>query len=364
MYCFLFNVQGELLHGFSRDMANPDGFVPENGLPPHLHRRQQRLFYEILTPRDRDRFQGFCRRTHPVSAQTVPTLLLMPRDHYGALFAGRYTAQMLYHAEPIPGVTAFVLGQKTMCTLRDRYSHHHLIPTLTFASAAELYQSASPMIALLPVTVRNMLAVLTAEKELSVCPFFRSYLAEMAVTDEPSILDMAMLLPKITTCMIRSPLFSGLQIRLVLSVARQKPYTRCVLSGFLYIYMLLGYAMAMLSGDKQVEVVLLPGEENMQMQFVAEMSGRRKRMPFLVENELYTLACQYSSLAGFLTMAQYFLHRHHIAFTCAQTETRLTVSMEMSYAIQEELVFRVGDWDMQLRNTLPDVMAMLTTLVS
>ncbi len=373
MYCYLFDIQGSLLHGFPRELTTPDGCVPALTDTAFQREKQRISFLDCLTDQDIDTFLTFCRSPKDVLTDTpvstaVPSLLLFPKQRFYACFAGWYSSQTLTRTDPLPGEVAYTLGQQTMHILHNRFRNHHLVPTLAFHTRAELYHVTSPLLSMVSATVREMLAILEKDEIPSLYPCLQSHYREMYTTDIPPILDLPTLLPRFSDSTTTSPLFAGLDtvLHLPATAAPETCWVRCPVSSFLHVYLLLTYAMATLSGDNCTHVTLLPQDDHVQLHFTAANPRTSLLTPgqdFAVENELYTLLCRCPAYAGILTLAQYFLHRQSIPFSCSVTNTQVSVTLTMKTAIQDTLEFHSGDLSSILCTALPDAYALLTQLL-
>ncbi len=315
MHCYLFDIHGDLLLDFARKLTATDEPLPPSESNTYLHRKRQQGFYDCLDT-ETPRFLKFCHSaknlpTKELSYGIVPTLLLFPKVKYCALFANRYASQLLKSAEPLPGEVAYALGQNTMCLFRKRYVNHHLIPTLAFTSMEELYAAASPLLTLVPITVRDMLEALEGKQEPQNHPSLAAYYREAYTTDLPPILDLFPLLTKLRDSLPDTLLFTGLKNTLTLpDCPPETAWVRCPIRAFLYIHLLLSHALASLSRKDTVHLTLESWEKGVRLQFHApapRLSLSPGGKTVSVENELYTLQHLCPSYAGILTLVQYLL---------------------------------------------------------
>ncbi len=372
MHCYLFDVRGDLLLDFPRTLSAIDEPLPTDfGSTYHLH-KQEKDFYSCLDT-DALRFRDFCHSpkdipTSELTSDAVPTLLLFPKRKYAALIASRYVSQVLKGTEPLRGEVAYALGQETMHRLRERFANHHLIPTLAFSAMEELYHAASPLLALVPMTVQDMLAVLVENREPTSHPSLQAYYWEMMITDIPPMLDLFPLLTKLQGCLQDSLLFTGLKTVLTLpDCSPDIAWVRCPMSAFLYIYLLLNHTLASLSAADTVNLTLLPWENGIRLRFHAaslRLPGFAAAKHFTAENELYTLQQLCPSYAGILTLVQYFLHKHAIPFSCTWADGTLSVTLTMKTARQDTLEFHSGDLAAHLQTALPAAFALLASLLA
>ncbi len=267
----------------------------------------------------------------------------------------------------MPGEVAYALGQETMRQFRDRFVNHHLIPTLAFSSMEELYDASSPLLALVPIAVRDMLAALEGNQEPPDAPPLAAYIHEACTTDLPPILDLFPLLTKLRDGLHDTLLFAGLESTLTLpDCPPETAWVRCPLRAFLYIHLLLSHTLASLAADNTVHLTLEPWENGVRLWLHAaspRLPGAPPEKSFTVENELYTLQHLCPSYVGILTLAQYFLHKQGIPFQCTWTAERLSVALTMETATQDTIEFHSGDLTAHLQAALPDAVALLASLL-
>ncbi len=373
MHCYLFDVRGDLLLDFPRTLTAPEEPLPEESVAAYQRQKQQREFYACLGDSRAKQFRQLCRSPKETTvsdlvSDAVPSLLFLPAGEYEGIFASRYASQLLKTDDPLPGEVAYTLGQEILRQLRDRFPNHHLIPALAFHTTAELYHATSPLLTLVPQTVRDMLAVLEENAEPLCYPALQTYYREIYVTDVPPMLDLFPLLTQLQNNIQASPLFAGLTTTLALpDSAPEIAWVRCPMSAFLYIYLLLSHTAAALSKDRTARLSLAPWEKGVLLTFRAAspwLPGCKNPAAFAVENELYSLLRQCPSYAGILTLAQYFLHKHGIPFTCALTKDELVITLTMKTAAQDTIEFHSGDLAAQLEQALPAAFGLLSSLLA
>lgn len=338
--------------------------------------RQQMAFYSLLSDTDANRFTCFCQspssRAKNTGNTAVPSLLLMPKMDYTALFAERYTSQLLSRSDPIPGAIAGILGQPSLCTLKERFPRHHLILTLLFSTMADLYSAASPVLANVPPLVRSLVEELEllydpSRPDTGTIPCLHAYRRERNSTDMPAFLDLYQILPRLHSFLSGTPLFSALQMDYSVSDAGLFPESvqvRCPVSAFLYIFVLLSYTIAILSDTETVSVSLYRDGVYACVTLFCETD----RLALLsgTHSELRTLTDFLPEYTGPLTLLQYLLHRNRIPFACrnhtSRGESGLEFTLYLDTRFREEIEFRHADPDAQLAEALPDALALLRLL--
>jgi len=378
-YCYVFRSSGDLVQYFPCCMHTP------NELPLLPDRAscfvRQQDFYTVLSQTDAVTFEAFCRGKHGNSRPkrigserfpTVPSLLLLPNKQFTAVFAERYTAQLLSHYDPVPGAVANAAGQPIIRRLQEQFSNHHLILTLLFSSLRELYCAASPLLASIPPLVQSLVTEMENLQDpvlyTDTLPFLKSYRRELRTADTPVFLDLARMLPRLAAWIQHTPQFDGLCLHLTTdkptALTEEMYQVRFSVSVFTHVFVLLSYLITTLSDDSTGMLSLYRDGTCACLTFQAECT--LLPVGFSCRNELYSLSAYLPHCRGLLTLVQYMLHRNHISFFCVagspDTPDSLEITLYMDTRFREEIEFRSGDVDALLSDNLPDALALLRYL--
>ena len=340
----------------------------------HCYARQQDS-YTVLSEEDADRFETFCRGSRkrvPVKPpSSVPGLLLFPDRQIAAVFAERYTAQMLTRGDCFPGLIANSLGQTPLHRLREQLPNHHLILSMLFKTPEELYRTTSPLLAGLPALITGLIAEMEKCREdlpyTAALPFLRSYRRELQTTDTPVFLDLTKFLPRITGQLEITPMFDGLSLHATADLNLYPPemfQVRFPVSVFTHIFVLLSYLTALFSDTGVSLLTLYRDGVHACLTFQAECG----LLPagFSARNEFVSLINHLYRYRNLLTTLQYLLHRNHIDFTVSTAPMgdmpSLSITLYMDTRFREEIEFRSGDTDVLLAENLPEALALLQYL--
>ena len=374
MQCYVFRASGDLASVIS-DTGDPAVRLPDDPIRRSLLSAQQKVFYHALSPNESEKFESFCRGKYRTSAADyvpLPSLLLFPTRTFAAVFAERYTSHLLSHCDPLPGVVSCVLNPSHLHRLTSDLPGHHRILSLLYQSLSDLYSTASPVLATVPALARNILSELeklhsTNTLISDTLPCLKAYRTELYASDTPVFLDLAQILPRLAAWLPASPVFSSLDLDFLPPDTAVSPETyqvRFSASAFTSIFVLLSYVCAVLSGDGIVTLSLYRRGTDACLSFQIETD--QVPVGFASRSEFHSLSGILPRYTGFLTLAQYLLHRSGIPFFCSVTAPEiwpvLEITLEMDTRFREEIEFRCGDPDTLLAQALPDALSLLCML--
>lgn len=378
--CYVFRISGDLIHYFPCTDRTPDlSIAIPTMLPvPAQCLSRQQDFYLTLSEEDAAAFTAFCRsrsaRTTGKNAgiASVPGLLLFPGRMFAAVYAERYTAQVLTRLDPLPGASAAYLGQPAVKQLKTLLPNRHLILSLLFPAISDLYSTTSPVYAMLPDTVQTLITELEKLQQpdavfTDTLPFLKSYQKELSVSDIPVFLDLSLTLSRLTAWLPDTPLFRDLSLTMdSVDITPGKFQVRTSLACFTYLFVLLSYVSALLDEDSITNISLYRDGIDACLHFHAETNV----LPagFSCRNEFLSLFCHLPEYRSFLSLAQYLLHRSGIAFTCTahaqDSRPSLDFTLRLDTRFREEIEFRVDDTQETLSSILPEALDLLSCLTA